>query len=209
MLHKPAGIVCALIVCLTAACAPVYQDARIVRPGQVEITPSISPIFITSGGDTEHVGTQLGAHAIFGAADRVDFGIGYARFEVDDEAAGGTNVLGFGPRYGLVRGRLTAAAPVGFAFGGGADAGDSFQVQPALLFTTPIGQNADFNPSVRLLVPFCDGCDTMVGFNFGLGLGSRTGQMRVRPEIGFVVNPGERGVTWSFGLGVSFRARTR
>jgi hypothetical protein len=77
------------------------------------------------------------------------------------------------------------------------------------VFTSPINAHVDFNPSVRLIVPFCEGCDTLLGFNLGFGIGSPARRTILRPEIGFVANPGERGVIWSFGLGVSFRAHTR
>jgi hypothetical protein len=63
----------------------------------------------------------------------------------------------------------------------------------------------DLNPSARLMMPFCDGCDTLLGFNIGVGVGLANRTIRVRPEFGIVVDPREEGVMWSFGAGLSFR----
>jgi hypothetical protein len=210
MPRTTAGVILALFfVGLGAACAPAYQDARIVPPGEVAITPSVSPVMATFEGRTDHVANQFGVHAILGVAGRFDVGLGYARFQVAGDTDAATNILGFGPRYGLVRGRIAAIAPFGFAFGGGVDAGETFQVQPGLQFTTPISRHVDFNPSVRLIVPFCQGCDMQLAFNLGFGIGSPARRTVFRPEIGFAVNPGDGGMIWSFGAGVSLRARLR
>jgi hypothetical protein len=68
-----------------------------------------------------------------------------------------------------------------------------------------LSDRVDLNPSARLIVPFCENCDTLLGFNIGVGLGPADRRIRVRPEFGILVDPGEEGVAWSFGAGVSFR----
>jgi hypothetical protein len=60
------------------------------------------------------------------------------------------------------------------------------------------------SPSTRLIVPFCENCNRLLGFNIGVGVGPADRRIRVRPEFAIVVDPGGEGIVWSFGAGVSF-----
>ena len=188
------------------ACAPMFSDARLVGPGKAEVTPNVSAVGFSGGGETEHVLNQFGVQAVVGVHGRADVGVGYARLQAA-EGGDGINAVGFGPRLALVPNRIALALPFGFAFGGEVEATRSWQWQPAVLFTVPLTDRIDFNPSARVLIPFCDGCDTMVGANAGFGISAATRRLTFRPEFGLIFKPGESGVVWSFGFGVSFRGR--
>jgi hypothetical protein len=188
-----------------AGCAPAFQDARLVAPGTMEITPSLAPILVSGEGETEHVGNMFGAHLIAGVSDRVNIGVGYARFQVADEDEG-TNLIGFGPKFALAPDRAALALPFSFAFGGGIETSDSFVFSPTAFFTVPIGDRVDFNPAGKVVIPFCDDCDVLVGFNVGVGVRAAE-RVIIRPEMSFLFNPGEEGTVWSAGVGVSFRSR--
>jgi hypothetical protein len=197
----------AIAVGLTgSACAPAFQDARLVGPGRIEVTPHLSASGISAEGEREHIANTYGAHVIVGVHERLDVGIGYSRVQFVDEDGGG-NLLGFGPRVGLITDRVAFALPLGFAFGEDADVSETFTLQPTALVTIPAGRIVDLNPSFRVVIPTCEDCgsNTLIGFNFGVGI--RLNQQRVilRPEAGFLRNPGETGTVWMFGFGVSFR----
>jgi hypothetical protein len=67
----------------------------------------------------------------------------------------------------------------------------------------------DFNPFFRVVVPLCPDCDAsdvLLGFGGGVGI-SLHRQVTLRPEAGLLINPGESGVVWTFGVGVSLRSR--
>jgi hypothetical protein len=192
----------------TSACAPAFSDARMLRPGQVEITPAVNAVGITENGDSTHTYNEYGARLLFGVGPRVNVGVGYARSDVLEKFGLGDfgfNTLAFGPKFSLVPDRIAVAMPVGFSFGEEMSVSDTFQIHPTLLMTVPLGEHVDFNPAVRLLVPTCDNCDTLIAFHAGFGL--RTGRrVVVRPEVAFVVDPGEDGVLWTLGVGVSLRS---
>jgi hypothetical protein len=210
--HAPVGSVVLLLGALVSApaCAPAFQDARLVGPGRAEITPNASATLVSFGGETEHVANNFGVHAVFGLHQRVDVGLGYTRVQVAYEGENqGTNVIGFGPKFGLVKDRVALAAPLGLAVGGGVETSESVTFDPAVLFTIPVSERLDFNPSARLLIPFCEDCETLVGLNVGLGVSSTARRVVFRPEVGLLFNPGASGVIWSAGLGVSFRPRAR
>jgi hypothetical protein len=181
-----------------SACAPVFQDARLVEPGRVQVTPSVSGAGFTGGGDSEYVATTFAAQIEAGVMDRLSLGAAYARFQA--RGCGGLNTVAFGPKIGIVTDRVALAVPASFAF----DVSDSWEFHPMALFTLPIGERTDFNPSVRLLIPACEGCETLLGINGGFGLRLRP-DLTIRPETGILFNPGERGTVWTFGLGVSVR----
>ena len=185
------------------SCGPVFQDARIVAPGTVEVTPSVSGAAVTNGG-THYVGEAYAVTALVGTWERSDFGVAYVRTVVDD-ADGGLNSLVFGPRVGIVKDRFAVAVPFSFFFGEDVPVSRTWAVHPTALFTLPMGEHLDFNPSVRMVVSF-EEPDTILGFNAGFGIHVHPA-MTIRPEFGILVNPGEDGVAWSFGIG--FSARTR
>jgi hypothetical protein len=206
------GVLASVLLASSTACAPVFQDARLVGKGQAEITPSVSPTFGTGGGNTEHLTNNFGVHGLVGLSDRADFGVGYGRVQIAGlgPGVGGVNVVAFGPKISLVRDRVALAIPLSFGFGSGADVSQSFELHPTAIFTAPVNPHVDVSPSIGALIPFCDGCGldaTLVRLNLGVGIRPRGGRAVVRPEFGVLLNPGEPGVIWTFGLGVSVRSK--
>ncbi len=183
-----------------AACAPVFQDARLVGPGRVQITPSVSGAGVSRDGDTEYLVTTFAAQAEIGATERFSLGGAFAHFR--DRSGDGLNTVAFGPKFGVVRDRVAVAVPVSAAFGENVQTSDTWEFHPMAVFTVPLGERLDVNPSARLLIPVCEGCETLAGFNAGFGLRS-TSTLTVRPEFGILINPGQGGVIWTFGVGLS------
>ena len=185
------------------ACAPMFSDARMLRRGEVEVTPAVSPAFVTANDDTAHVWTDFGARAMFGVSNRFNFGGGYTRSQLRHENFG-FNSVAFGPKISLVPERVAVAVPIGFAFGDDIEVGDTWQLHPTLLMTVPMNERVDFNPAVRLLVPTHEDADTLIAFHAGFGV--RTGRRLIlRPEAAIIFNPGEDGVIWTVGFGASMR----
>jgi hypothetical protein len=197
-----------------AGCAPVFSDlqsARLAGPGVVEVTPGASTVHFSDGGPSTHVQDHYGIQVATGVQDRVDLRVRYERIVLDAgaEAEGGVNVLGFGPKLGLVRDRLALAVPVGFAFGGGVDSGQTWEAQPTLLGTLAAGRVVEITAAAKYIVPLgAEGADDLVALNIGLGLGPRD-RWLFRPEIGFLWNPGEDGAFYHGSLGLTFLLGSR
>lgn len=187
-------------------CAPSFQDARLVGPGRAEITPNFSAAGVSGEGGSEHVANNFGAHVMVGLHDRLDLGAGFARVQFVDGGEGG-NLIAFGPKVGLVRDRVAFALPVGFAVGEDVNVSETITLQPTMIFTVPLGTRVDFSPSAKLVLPTCDDCETLVGFNFGFGIKTTDQRLTVRPEIAFLRNPGQSGTVWSVGVGASIRTK--
>jgi hypothetical protein len=194
----------ALLLAGTAcACAPVFSDlqsAKLVGKGRVEATPSFSTV---SASDSGHVQDHAGLQLATGVHDRVDLRLRYERVWVED---GGVNVLGFGPKVQLFRNYAALYVPVGFAFGGDIDSGRTWAVHPTLLLTGQVHPNVELNWSGKYLVPLgADGADDLLAFNLGLGLGPANGRWAIRPEFGWLLDPGDEGHFTQFSIGFSVR----
>jgi hypothetical protein len=176
-------------------CAPVFSDfqsAKLVGPGRVELTPSASTVSV-SGEDGGHVQDEYGAQVATGVVDRLDLRARYVRSE-------GVNAIAFGPKLGLVKDKVALAVPVGFAFGEGLESGRTWAVHPTLLLTAPVNDRLEVNGSVKGLIPLSkDGGDTLVAFNVGVGFGDLE-RWVIRPEVGFLFNPGESGHFTQLGI---------
>jgi hypothetical protein len=199
----------ALVLAASPACAPAFTDARLIGKDRVEVTPHVSATGFTEGGESEHTANNFGVLVVGGVHERVDIGAGFVRTQSAD-GGGGINLAGFGPRFGVYDRnpngpKFALATPIGFAFGRNVETSESLLFSPTLLATFPLSDRVDLNPSARLMLPFCDGCDTLLGFNIGVGVSPADRRIRVRPEFGILVDPREEGVVWSFGAGVSFR----
>jgi hypothetical protein len=201
---------CIVIGALTlslSSCAPAMQDARLLPPGTVAITPAISGSGVSDNG-SEYLGQMFGATVEVGVHERVNVGGAIGRFDISDTTVG-INGAAFGARIGIVRDRVAVSLPLSFNFGERIDTADTWAFHPTALFTVPAGQHVDLNPFFRVVIPMCPGCDAsdvLLGFGSGVGIALHP-KVTLRPEVGLLVNPGESGIVWTFGAGVSLRAR--
>lgn len=183
-----------------------YDDAPVIGPNGIAITPSIASVAATFSGTTERFGTLYGARVTFGVGERADISATIGRFQ-EAGGGGGVNLLNLGVKVPLWADRVSLLAPVGLSFGSGVDVGQTAHIDPGIVFTTPIGTMVDLNPSARVILPFCDGCDPLLGFEVGLGMRSSGSRVNIRPTFGVVVNPQEGGVIWTIGGAVTFATR--
>jgi hypothetical protein len=185
---------------VVSGCVPVFSDlqsAKLVGKGRVEATPSFSSV---SGSVQNQAGLQLAT----GVHDKVDLRVRYERVMVEDEP--GVNVLGFGPKIELFKNYAALFVPVGFAFGGGLDSNETWAIHPTLLLTGQLHPAVELNWAAKYLVPLsAEGGDNLLAFNIGLGLGPPQGRWTLRPEFGWLINPGEEGHYTQFSLGLSLR----
>lgn len=191
---------------MTQGCAPMFSDARLVGRGQTELTASLTPTGASVMGDNRHLMNDFRVQGMYGLTDRMDLGVGYARLQMTRGGAG-AHAIGFGPRLSVVPDRVAVAVRTGFLFGDEVPVAKSWHLDPTLLFTVPLTDRVDLNPSVRFLMPFCEGCETLLGFNVGVGISPGSRRLKLRPEIGMLFSPRESGVVWTMGLGLSFRTR--
>lgn len=199
----------AVVVALVAGqgCAAVsFQDAKMVGKGKVEFTPTVSRVGFSAEGESEAIGTGYGGMISAGVSDKVDFIAGYQRFKPSD-ADSGINLAGLGPKISLVKDKAALLLPVTFAFGNDVDVSDSIQISPTAVFSVPLGKNVTFNPGARVVWSNCEDCDVLVGAHAGLSVPFAGGKVVLRPEIGALKNPGESGMIWTFGVGLSLRPR--
>jgi hypothetical protein len=200
---KPVLLVLPALV-VGQGCAPMFSDARLVGRGQTEVTASLTPTGASVMGDSRYLMNDYRIQAMHGVSDRLDMGAGYARLQMTKGGAG-AHALGFGPKVSLVPDRVAIATRVGFLFGDEVPVQRSWHMEPALLFTVPLSDGIDLNPSVRLLMPFCEECEALFGFNVGVGISPPAWQVKLRPEMGLLFSTRESGVVWTMGFGVSFR----
>ena len=93
------------------------------------------------------------------------------------------------------------AVPVGFAFGEDVNSGKSWAVHPTVLLTAPVSPHVELNASTKALIPFSEG-DTLLAVNLGAGFGNLD-RWAIRPEIGFLFNPGESGHFTQIGVALT------
>lgn len=150
---KTLNLIFVALVTLFAAnsCAPVFsnlQSAKLVGKGNVEAAPHFTSTSHYS--ETEHIQDHVGLQLGYGLSNRFDI---IARYEnISGPSNGNANVFGIGPKMSIIKDRMAAYLPVGFAFGGDIDGMDQFQTQPSLIFTFPVGRYVEINPSTKAII---------------------------------------------------------
>ena len=198
-------ILCLLVFVafLSYSCAPVFSDlqsAKMVGKGNWEATPNFTTTSWTDEGETDHIQNHFGAQFGYGISNRIDLRARYEFISVpDDEEPIKANVFGIGPKFSIIKDRIAAYIPIGFAFGGDVDGIDEFEVQPTLLFTIPVGKYIEINPSAKGII----GDEFYCAFNLGLGLSTNLDKYVIRPEYGIFLNPGESGRYGQFSIGTT------
>lgn len=202
----------AALVLLSTACAAPFaemQSARLAGKGRVELTPAYSYVDFVDDGESAKLQDTYGVHVATGLSNGVDLRmrVEHIRVEFDDESFTATAV-GLGPKFGLIPDVLALYTPFGFAFGDGIEQSETWQFHPAIIWTIPVTNGLEINSSFKALIPLSsddeDTDDILTALNFGLGLGPDLSQWVIRPEIGFLKNPGESGTVRHFSLGLTF-----
>ena len=192
-----------LVVCLLTGCAPVFsdfQDARLVEPGQFEVTPAIG--YVSAPQYT------VGIQGAYGMSQRTEWRARlthvFVQWETEqnvlaqreferDVLAGGFSVISTGPKFCLNNDNVAVHLPVEALVSGGSIS--SVHVHPALLVSIPLSEGALLNPSVNTILP-----SGLVAVNLGLAFGDLD-RWAVRPEVGVLLNGSVIGV----GIGFSYR----
>jgi hypothetical protein len=200
-----------LFLLFFSGCVPFVADqqsARLLDDGQLEVTPSFSSASFANQGEMEHVQDQLGLRLAYGVSTTVEVRAMYERVILDDDVTSqdDVNLFGAGAKFAVVPDQLALFVPVGFAFGGDLDSGDSFTFYPTLLASLRAAEGLELNPSVKAIYPFAAEDQTLfLGFHLGAAIGPDLDRWAVRPELGAVINTREAGVTWGWTLGFSYR----
>ena len=205
-------LVSALVVSsFSKGCLPVfqqYQGARVLEPGDHEITPHFSYVSFTNDGETEHMQNQIGIRVATGATPKADLRLNYTRILMPN-ADFGYQFVTVGPKFKLREGddKFALFVPVDFAFGEEIETSDSWALQPTILGTYKVSDDVNVNPGAMVRIPLTEGeifGDALISFNLGFGINAASGSFKLRPEAAMVFEPGESGLGWSFGLGASF-----
>jgi len=191
-----------------SGCAPVFselQSARTVGNGNAEFTPGYSSVsFTEDDGGTQYVQKHIGLQAAYGLAENIDLRLRYEYLWANGEDFK-VNVLGFGPKISVLKNRIALYAPVGFAWGEEiGESSETWQFHPTVLFTIPVVDRLDINPSFKMIIPFRKERDNLIAFNLGVGL-KLNEKLILRPEYGVLFNPGEEGRFGQFSIGLSIR----
>jgi hypothetical protein len=202
---------------LTLLCVPwlsgcyvysAFQGARVVQPGRIAVTPSLSLLSFGEDGESTAASTNYGAHAAIGLTDRLNLTGRYERVEWANSAGSSDshNYLDLGFKYAVVPDVLAFAMPIGFFYGEGVEEDESLQIHPALHLTVPVMQQLDLNATAKYLHFFDDPSENLTAVMFGLGVRVIPERLTVFPELGYLFNLGEDGhyFHWGVGLGVEF-----
>lgn len=192
----------AVIVMISGCYAfSTFQSAKTVENGHWQVTGSYSTISFENNGSSSHTNDNLEVMFRSGAGERSDIGIRYARLLIDD--IGDYNLISFEPKFMIVRDKLSFFMPISLYFGKNVSESESFHISPGFIATFPFNKNFEASFSPRYMIYTDPNSDNLLAFNFGIGLSSNLDKWALRPELGYLFNPGNDGHYVQFGVGLS------
>jgi hypothetical protein len=204
-------------VVLTSGCVAPFaemQSARLAGPGRFELTPVYSYVDLADNSETLKLQDTYGLHVATGISRRLDVRLRIDYIRLRD--IGGENLfataIGLGPKIALITDRLALYAPVGAAAGPAVDMAETWQFHPSVIGTLPLFRAVEANAGFKVLIPITkdegdpddDTNDVLVALTIGLGIGPSGARWAIRPEVGFMQNPGESGTVRHFSLGMTY-----
>lgn len=195
---------------VSPGCFPVFselQSARMLGPNNHEITPAFSSVFIYGDGEMEHMLDHFGIQLGMGISENVDFRLRYdfVNMELTDwlwDETVVTHIFSLGPKIRLKKGRSAFFIPLAFAVGEGVPIIDTMTINPTVLWTYPINENIEINPSVKLLIPVAFVSGIRLALNLGASISTDLVKWALRPEIGYLIYA--HGGCVHFSLGFSY-----
>jgi hypothetical protein len=175
-----------LLSILFQGCAPVFsemQSARTVGKNRLDVTPTLSSVGIPSDESIEAVQYHIGIQAAYGLTEKIDIRSRYERIWLQDEALGaGVNVFGIGPKFGIVKDRVSIYLPIGASFDEGGVSNPQFH--PTLLLSLPAIKNKlDLTLAPKYLIS--EG-DNLFAVNFGASFSKNLNNWAIRAEYGLL-----------------------
>lgn len=196
---------CLCVLFLASGCYTFsgFQTARLLSRGRYEVTPSYSSVSLSNEGASQSMTDNWGVQVGYGLTDQANLRFRYERLESAFDGSKGYNYLALGPKFGLIKDRAACGFPVGLYWGADLDTPDTWHIQPTLCLTKGLGSTVEITVAPSYLMFLKEGADDWVALNVGLGFSSDLTKWAVRPEIGFLKNPGEEGHYSSWGLAIS------
>ena len=203
-MNKARAILPLSVTLISSACVAPFSDfqhATLVPQGEYEVTPSYSYVQSSFDGEREKFLDEFGLQLATGLSDRTELRVRYHLQSIEEDRI---SVLAAGPKFSLAPDRLAFYSPIGLGFGSGIESSETWQIQPTLIGTLPASPSVEVNVSAKGLVWLNSDADNLLAFNLGLGLGPALARWALRPEVGVLINPGEDGSFWHYGLAISF-----
>ncbi len=196
-----------LVLSVSAGCFTFssYQSARIVDRGKPRVTYSISRNNFIERDQIDAGWTTLEALGRYPVKARlVDAGARISILRSDEGGIG--SVVGGDLKAGVIRDHLAVALPASVLLGDFSFT--TFQLQPGLIASVPIGDRIEGNAAARTYIFMAETEDGPVyAYNLGLALHPRGSRWAIRPEVGWLTLRGSGDRFVQFGIGVEGPAR--
>lgn len=196
-----------MIIFLGTACfAPVnssYESARTLGKGNIEASGMYSHYIAAADGETENSNDNFGLRLGYGIGEKFDASLQYLHLNtaLDEEGAFNGNYFSLAFKYGLLQNYIAVSLPISAYL---YNSESTFAISPKLLFSYPFNDKFETTFASKIDFYLEEDSDAAVGLNLGFGLSKDLNKWAIRPEAGYIFDPGEEGGYWSFGVGFNY-----
>lgn len=195
-----------LFLSLFSGCiAPIntsFESARMLQKGDFEASGRYTHYRFTDNGESQTANNNFGACVGYGIGNKFNMKLRYERLLIPggESSSPGLNYIDLAPKFQIVPGKIAGTLPIGLYF----DESDTkYVLSPKLLFTYPAKDKFEATLAAKADIFPQDGGDVYLGFNLGIGVSSNLNRWALRPELGLMVKPGDSGIAWAYGIGLS------
>ncbi|MBN2543963.1 hypothetical protein JXI42_13980 [bacterium] len=179
------------------------ESARVLDPGHFEVGMTYSDLtYHSESEESDDASTHIGFQFGYGIAKKINLRLRYEMMDLEG-FDNDWHSLFISPKFSLEKDRLALSMPLGSTFGEDINSKDYWQVQPGFIATLPIHDHFEFNFAPKALIFFQEDSDVLVALNAGLGFSTDFSLWAIRPEVGFLFDPGEKDYFHSLNIGLS------
>ncbi len=189
-----------------SGCVPVnsiFDSAKMLEQNQLEIRGNFSPYYYTEdGNELEKSNQNYGIGLGYGVSPKLNLKFRYELISFPDNITEYYHYYDIAPKFSLIENKWAIIFPLG-VYAAKSEA-PTFVLSPRILYTYSYNQYFEITASVTSDLFLVEDADLPIGLNLGFGVSTHLDKWALRPEAGYMFNPGGDGRAFTFGIGFNY-----
>jgi len=194
-----------IVFLFAIGCVPInscFDSARMLQKNQVSVKGNYSSYIYNENNESNSSNYNYGIGLGYGISDRLNIQSRYELITFPDNSTDFYHYFDIAAKYSFITNRLAGSLPFGVYAAQGEE--PTFVTSPRVIASYPFDNHIELTCSAKADLFFEEDSDIPLGFTFGLGLSRDLNIWALRPEAGYMINPGGSGTSFTFGIGLNY-----
>lgn len=201
--ENPAFYVLTLFFFLSG-CVPInsaFESAKMLEKNQLELKGNYSSYYFAED-EADLANRNYGIGLGYGINNKLNIKLRYELISFPENTTDFYHYYDIAPKYSLIENKWAVIFPVGVYAAKSEE--PTFVLSPRILYTYSYNQYLEITGSVKSDFFLVEDADLPVGFTLGLGISNHFDIWALRPEAGYMFDPGDEDQAFTFGIGLNY-----